>query len=972
MEEELEFGPFRVLPSRRMLLRDRQVVPLGSRAIDILIHLIAHAGEVRTNREIVKHVWPDTVVDEANLRVHISGIRRALNDTQRHPRFIANIPGRGYAFIAPLVRRRAPDEPPIAGDPVPGPVPGLVATDPGTGRIFGRDSVVETISAHLCRSRLLTIAGPGGIGKTTVARAVVARGPADCHVIWVDLSSVGGGGLVPTVVASALGILSRTNNIMREIAAHLRTRPALLVLDSCEHLVGSVAAFVECLLAETRDLRILATSREPLRAAGERVHRIPPLDLPAAAPTASEAMRSPAVQLFVERADACLGQYELTDEDAPYVSDICGKLDGIALAIELAAGRLETIGVKALARSLSDCFRLLTRGRRTALPRHQTLRATLDWSYMLLPEPEQSALGELSVFRGRFSEEAASAVVSGINAEAALAALVAKSLVVAEASSGPTAYRLLDTTRLYASEKLAEAGNADTVTARLAEHLRATFEGADHELMSAAVADWTRNYAQHTDDLRAALDWAFAERREPLLGVRLTVAALPLFYRLSLLDECLAWVRRAIEYLDARPGLDERNRMKLYAALGWPRICPMGAPEHGVAAWSKALRIAEDIGDVDHQLRAIWALWVDAINRAEPQLGLTFTDRFRALAPSSPDPADVVIGKRLYGATLHWLGRHAEARDHLLQMLGEYAALPASCHSVRFQFDQTVTARIALARSNWLLGDEEQALREVENALAHAKDIQHDLSLSNALAEAACPIALLAGCDDLAIHYVALLKDHTKALSLDVWNCYAACFEAEIALRKGRPGDCAQQLHVNLPTLRNSGFTLFQTIFQSVAARALRDMGRHAEALGAIDTAIAHCASSGERWCLAELHRVKGTILLADGLPDAGERAAESYGRALAEARRDGAVAWERRVNADLHALSPSCRMPEGGRVRVVPSAGSGRHSEHSVLKRREMPRMNNRSQALCLAPCSPAEIPPRARQQGQGPGRVR
>ncbi|MFP5513672.1 MAG: ATP-binding protein [Alphaproteobacteria bacterium] len=962
MEEELEFGPFRVIPSRRMLLHDGQVVPLGSRAIDILIHLIAHAGEVRTNREIVKHVWPDTVVDEANLRVHISGIRRALNDTQRHPRFIANIPGRGYAFIAP-VKQRALDEAGEAGDPM----PRRFTTDPGTGRVFGRESVVETISAQLCRSRLLTIVGPGGIGKTTVARAVVARVPSDLQIIWVDLSSVGGGGLVPTVVASTLGILSRSDNILREIAAHLRIRPALLVLDSCEHLVGSVASFAECLLAETRDLRILATSREPLRAAGERVHRIPPLDLPAVALTASAAMSSPAVQLFVDRADACLGQYELTDEDAPYVGAICEKLDGIALAIELAAGRLETIGVKALACSLSDCFRVLTRGRRTALPRHQTLRATLDWSYMILSQPEQSALDELSVFRGRFSEEAATAVVSGGNAEAVLAALVAKSLVVAKASSAATAYRLLDTTRLYASEKLAETGHADAVAARLAEYLRTTFESADHELMSAAVADWTRNYTQHTDDLRAALEWAFAERSDPLLGVRLTVAALPFFYRLSLLDECLAWVRRSIDYLDARPGLDERNRMKLYAALGWPRICPAGAPEHGVAAWSKALRIAEDIGDIDHQLRATWALWVDAINRAEPQLGLTFTDRFRDLALSSPDPADAIIGKRLYGATLHWLGRHAEARDHLLQMLCDYAALPKSCHSVRFQFDQTVTARIVLARSNWLLGEQEQALREVEDALACARDIQHDLSLSNALAEAACPIALLAGCDDLAIHYVALLKEHTKALSLDVWNCYASCFEAEIALRKGRPDDCAHQLHLNLPTLRNSGFTLFQTIFQSVAARALRDMGKHAEALRTIDSAIAHCASSGERWCLAELLRVKGTILLGDGMPNAGERAGESYRQALAEARRDGAVAWERRVNADLHALTLSCRMPEGGRVRVVPSAGSGRLSEPSGLKRRELPRMNNRSQALGLAPCSPVEISSRARQHGQG-----
>ncbi|WP_207458264.1 winged helix-turn-helix domain-containing protein [Azospirillum sp. SYSU D00513] len=912
MEEELEFGAFTVAPARRALLRDGEVVPLGSRAIDILIHLLAHAGEIRSNRDIVKHVWPDTFVDEANLRVHVSAIRRALGDT----RFIANIPGRGYTFTAPVTRRQAPGDAGGSALRCPG-------TDLGAVRIFGRESVVETISAQLCRSRLITIVGPGGIGKTTVARAVIARDRSEDPIFWIDLSPVNGGHLVPTVVASALGILSRTDNITREIIVHLRTRAALMVLDSCEHLVGSVASFAESLLAEVPGLRIVATSREPLRADGERVHRIPPLELPPAALSANAALRSPAVQLFVERAEACIGQYELTDKDAPHVADICSKLDGIALAIELAAGRLETIGVQALAQSLSDCFRVLTRGRRTALPRHQTLRATLDWSYMILPKPEQVALAELSVFRGWFSDEAAAAVLTGCDGEDILASLVAKSLVAADACSGLTRYRLLDTTRLYASEKLVDTGDAGPAMARLAEHLRAFLESAEHELHSMPVSEWSRDYAQHTDDLRAALEWTFAERGDPLLGVRLTIAALPFFHRLSLLDECLAWVTRAINYLEAHPSLDERSRMKLYAALGWPQICPTDAPEHGAVAWSIALRIAEDIGDIDHQLRAIWALWVDAINRAEPRLGLTFTERFRALAPSSADPADAIIGKRLHGATLHWLGRHAEAREQLQQMLGEYTALPASRHSVRFQFDQTVTARIVLARSSWILGDEDQALREVEDTLAYARVIQHNLSLSNALAEAACPLSLLAGRDDLAGHYVSLLREHTKALSLDVWNCYANCFEAEIALRNGRPDDCLRLLNTSLPVLRKSGFTLFRTIFQSVAARALRDMGKHADALAAVDSAIARCASSGERWCLAELHRVKGTILSVDGLPGASDRAGDSFRQAIAEARRDGAVAWERRANADLLALPTPHRVPERDRIAAVSPVGS-------------------------------------------------
>ncbi|MBB3268692.1 putative ATPase/DNA-binding winged helix-turn-helix (wHTH) protein [Azospirillum sp. OGB3] len=960
MAVELEFGPFTVIPSRRTLLRDRRAVPLGSRAVDILIHLIAHAGEIRTNSEIVKHVWPDTFVDEANLRVHISVIRRTLGDTQRDPRFIANIPGRGYSFICPVTKREVGEG---AGES-PRCLDGLGL---GTGRIFGRESVVNTIAAQIDRFRLLTIVGPGGIGKTTVARAVVARDRSEGLVFWIDFSSVTGGHLVPTVVASALGILSRTDNILREIVLHLRTRPALIVLDSCEHLVGSVAEFVESLLAEVPDLRILATSREPLRADGERVHRIPPLELPPATLSAREAMASPAVQLFVERADACLGHYELTDQDTPYVTRICGQLDGIALAIELAAGRLETIGVQTLAQSLSDCFQVLTRGRRTALPRHQTLRATLDWSYMILPKSEQAALAELSVFRGWFGNGAAAAVLSEGRVEDVLASLVAKSLVTVDASSGPTRYRLLDTTRLYASEKLVDMGDADAALTRHAGHLLVFFEGAEDELYSAPVPDWTRDYAQHTSDLRAALDWAFSKQGDPLLGVRLTVAALPFFYRLSLLDECLAWVTHAITYLDARPRLDERSRMKLYAALGWPQICPTEAPEHGIAAWSTALRIAEGMDDIDHQLRATWALWVDAINRAQPCLGLTITERFRALAPSSFDPADAIIGKRLYGATLHWLGRHAEARDQLRQMLDEYAEPPGGRHSVRFQFDQNVTARIILARSTWMLGHEEEALREVEDTLAYANKIQHDISLACALAEAACPLSLLAGRDDLARHYTSLLKEHTRALSLDVWNCYADCFEAEIALRNGRPGDCVRLLSTSLPALRKGGFILFQTFFQSVAARALHEMGNLAEALEAIDSAIAHCASSGERWCLAELHRVKGTILLDDKLPGARDRADRSFRRALAEARRDGAVAWERSANADLLALSPPSRVSRTERREPAPLAKCAARLTSSIHEREESLPIGNRlppiGVVVGMASCPPASFPRRVRQ---------
>lgn len=877
--------------------------------MDILLFLLSHRGEPNTNAEILRHVWPKTFVEDANLRVHISALRKALGDSQRESQFIVNSPGRGYMFVAPIeLAGRNQHEPDAVA------AYRKKRADRSTSRIFGRDAAVGAITGQLAKGRLVTIVGPGGIGKSTVARVVISQYIGQTDVVWIDFSEVGKGELVQTEVASALGVVSRTHNILHEITSFLRGRKLLIVLDGCEHLIASIAEFVERLLAQTSDLDILATSREPLRAEGERVHRLPPLDLPQSSTKAQDALASPAVQLFVERADACLGGYDLTDEDAPHVAEICTRLDGIALAIELAAGRLETIGVETLSRSLSDSFGILTRGRRTALTRHQTLRATLDWSYHILHFAEQQALMELSVLPGWFTSGTAAAILSGNELDDILAALVAKSLIVAATPSGGTLYRLLDTTRLYAAEKLKDANGHTAAMTRLAEYFAALFEKVEQELYLISMDEWEDDFAQYLPHLRTALEWAFAENGDALLGVRVTVAALPLFFRLSLLDECLASVTRAIRFLESHPGLDERRRMKLHAALGWPQLRSTDAPELGVAAWTTAFRIAEELGDVDYQLRALWALWVDAINRAQPALGLALTEQFAARAAFSIDPTDAIIGRRMQGATLHWLGRQREARNCLEKVVADYQLIPPGRHSVRFQFDQTVTARILHARCLWLLGHQDDALDEVEDTIRYAIKIRHDLSLSNVLAEAACPLALLSGRDELAADYIRRLRDHTKALSLDVWHTYADCFEAELQLRAWRCQECLRQLRQGMAVLRSAGFVLFQTIFQSVEARALFLLGHHEEASQVIDAALEHCDSSGERWCLPELHRVRGLVLLGSNDPAAADRARDCYRKALETAADDGANVWESRIRACIDDL-PASIAPRSDRV---------------------------------------------------------
>ena len=302
---------------------------------------------------------------------------------------------------------------------------------------------------------------------------------------------------------------------------------------------------------------MLATSREPLRIEGEHVHRLSPLASPPALArlTAAEALGFPAVQLFVERAAATLDEFELTDADAPIVADICSRLDGIALAIELAAARVDTFGVRGVAAHLDDRFQLLTRGRRTALPRHRTLRATLDWSYQLLPEPERVVLRRLAIFAGGFTEEAASAVAASAEIAASevvesLANLVTKSLVSVDVGGVMVRYRLPETIRAYALQRLVESGEREQIARRHAEYHLGLFERAEAEAETRPMAEWLAEYRPRIDNLRAALDWAFSPGGDASIGVALTAASVPLWVDLSMMAECRRHVERALARLD--------------------------------------------------------------------------------------------------------------------------------------------------------------------------------------------------------------------------------------------------------------------------------------------------------------------------------------------------------------------------------------------------------------------------------------
>src|SRR6267154_2081390 len=465
----LRFGPFELNVAERSLKKANQVIPLGGRAYDILIALLENAGEIVGKGELIARAWPDVTVEEGSLRVHLSALRKALGDGQFGNKYIASIQGHGYSFIAPVARLPADHDRGNASA-------GMSNLPPALGRMVGRGDVVVEIQGLLqTEQRLITILGAGGMGKTTVALAVGHSALADFSgaVFFVDLSTVRDKEQVIGAIASATGLDPQLVDPKEALLNFPRPRRVLIILDSCEHLIEKIAEIADYIFQNTPDIYILATSREALHVPGERVLRLCPLDCPPEQPglTASEVLAYPAARLFAERVSVRRGDFSLRDDEAPMVAEICRKLDGIALAIELAAGRAAIFGVRNTVAKLGSRLDLLKFGRRTASPRHQTLKATLDWSHDHLSEVERIVFRRVAIFVGPFTLEAALAVgeEGGIDQSeigGAVENLVNKSLMVAWPGYRGMLYRLLDTTRSYALEKLGLSSEHHSIAAR--------------------------------------------------------------------------------------------------------------------------------------------------------------------------------------------------------------------------------------------------------------------------------------------------------------------------------------------------------------------------------------------------------------------------------------------------------------------------------------------------------------------------
>lgn len=886
----IAFGPFRFLPRKRLLLKENKEVRLGSRAFDILGILLERAGEVVPATDIISHVWPGTLLESNALRVHIASLRKALGDVRGRSELITNVRGQGYRFGAPVTQftednrelvRDRPNEVPLRAN-----------------RVVGRENDVASIMSLLAAGNLVTILGPGGIGKTTLARVIADRSmKSGLRVYFVDLAPLSDLASVVSTIAMVLGLPARSNK-GSEIAAFLSRQRALLVLDNCEHVLTEIADLGDELRDASPDIPILTTSREPLQRHGEHVYQLEPLALPPSAKSlaATDALTFSAIQLFVDRASSVVHSFDVSNKNVQAVVEICRRLDGIPLAIEFAAGQVEMFGLGEVARGLDRALETLSGTKRMAVKRHRTLGEALDWSYRLLSPTERIVLRSLSIFPGKFDLPSAIAVSTcpGIDSEQAAAdvtSLAKKSMVAID--SKDSRFRLLETTRAYAGAKLKEAGGLRQV-AKLHAIYCCRLIFAEENNWERAAETWLTERGTFIDDIRSALAWAFSTDGDASLGVELAASSAPLWFRLFLLDEYIGWAERGLATLSNGPNSSKWHQLQLVAALGHALLHTKGPVPRMAEAFEMTLALSNEVGITDHRSRAYSGLCSQKIISGDYAGALACAEEFFELHRNSVDLASRLTMKRMKAVALHNLGETPLARRLFEEVLAQPAVSAKCAIDSAFYVDDRVAAMAFLGTTLWVEGLPTRAIQAAEASVEDALRIGHMPSLCYALALSACPISLWMGNDEQAEEFAELLLARSQEHHLEFWNLWGKSYATALAQRKGAALGLRDAPHLYLETGRVG--PLRETI--ATVCPGISDMRLYRE------------AELQSAWCRPELLRIRAEQLRLDPTI-AIERPESTLLLAQNLARRQGALSWELRAAISLAGLWKEHRRPD-------------------------------------------------------------
>jgi predicted ATPase len=573
----------------------------------------------------------------------------------------------------------------------------------------------------------------------------------------------------------------------------------------------------------------------------------------------------------------------------------------LPLAIEFAAPRIEVLGIEGLAARLDGSLPLLGTRRRTAIPRHRTMRAVIDWSYDLLNREEQRFFQALGIFSGGFTAEGAAAVALDLSNEAIetidrLADLIEKSLVAVDVSGVKPWFRLLETTRAYAIEKLADCGDREGIARRHAEYYRDLFERAEREAAAGPTSEWLAHYAREINNLRAALEWALLPGGDDSIWVALTVAVIPLWLQLSMMEECRSRIEQALTLARETP-IDARAEMKLQTALGASLLFTKGIVPAARQACAAALHLAESLGDTEYQLNALWQTWIHHTNTGEYAASLAVAQKLYTLSLEHADRAVLPIADRMIGTSYHYLGDQTKALRHIERMLNADVDPQLRSRIVWFWFDQKIAGRIVLARILWLRGFADQAWLIVQSAIRDAEALNDPATLCYALSHGGCLVALWLGNLAAAERYAEMLLDISRKYGFAPWNDFASRLKGVVLVKTGDLNGGAPLLRADLDEVANSNSGLWLLTGLSQMAEALGRAGRFVDALETVERGIERSQGG---WLAPELLRIKGELLLLQGTSGTTEAMENVFRQALAEAGRQEALSWELRTATSL------------------------------------------------------------------------
>lgn len=899
----IAFGPYVLFPNERRLKRDGRELQIGDKALDLLLALINAQGEILSKSDLAERVWRRTWIEDATIRVAIGSLRKVLGPTADGGEYVINVVGRGYSFTSAVTLERWPAHSPEQGIRQPiGIGSALGRLPPLLSPVFGRRRDIQVISDLLSTRRFITVVGAGGIGKTTVAISCASlRADLEDGVCFVDLAPIRDPALVPARIAMALGAEQAAADPLEFIVERLAASRLFLLLDNGEHVAGTAASVIEDILNAAPRVTVMVTSREPLGAGGETVYRLNPLGVPqdSYGLSAEEAMKYDAIELFVDRVQAGSPDFILTDGLAPTVADICCKLDGVALAIRLAAGRVPAFGVKGIATLLEDKFRLLSQNHRTALPRHQTLEATFDWSFDLLTPTEQALLARIAVFSHAFTLEAVQQAAAREEDSldmvfATIGDLVAKSLVVFVEDEGGARYRLLETVRGFALARLGDGEERQETARRHARYVISRCEVYQTEKIKSRDGQAAAIARSTLDDARSALQWSVEEADWDLASELVRVAG-PLLTQLGFAKEVGTWIERLLHV-----ETDQHKRLALMISLGgalW-----LSSPEDitTIKIYGEAYSLARALDDIPAQLRAVWSVVMTTCSARRPREAIRaagqLTEGIDASTQGDAASSDTLI-HALAGVSRHLLGDYAACERNIRWLLHHYPAERRVIESGPYLYDPRQIGRPFLAWIEWFSGRLSDAAVTSGQAIVDSGD--NVPSIFNNTIRSAFPIAVESRRWATASQYLDTVG--RQCADRPDWRAWTDALRHILAIHRDRSPEALSRFEEFVTGGEPFQGFQRQTWYYVQLIEAYLSFGRFESAQKLLTELLAFIEAEEENWWRPHLVALDANLLARSDLKAAFDR----YGAAIALARAEGSLLLALKAALGAHSIAP-------------------------------------------------------------------